>query len=119
MIRLACLVLAGVLLVGCEAETHDFLGVPENESRTIDQDNPEIDGRLRGATTVTPVMATDYATYQKLKDDGEVVHEERHGRFVYFAVSDVRHAPLPRAGPDAAMGAYFEVTVRHKAELPE
>ena len=119
MTRLAFLVLAGAVLVGCEPETHDFLGVPENESRTIDQDNPEIDSRLRGATTVTPVMVTDYATYRKLKEDGQVVHEEHQGRFVYFALSDVRHVPLPPAGPGAAEGAYLEVTERYKAELPD
>ncbi|MHC4985270.1 MAG: hypothetical protein ACYTFO_03850 [Planctomycetota bacterium] len=119
IMRLVFLGLAGAVLTGCGPQTYDFLGVPEDESRAIDQDHPEIDSRLRGATTVTKVMMTDYATYQKFKEAGQIIHEERYGRFIYFAVSALQHVPLLSARPGAVEEAHLQVTERYKTEMPD
>src|SRR5688500_7445665 len=71
-----------------------FLGVAEDRTRRIEEENPDIDSRLRGITTMTEVRPADYATYLQLKQDGKVVKEETRDGFVFFAVEEMRHAPL-------------------------
>jgi hypothetical protein len=128
------LMLAGVVAgseLGCSSSAPDnapasdakpqpqpFLGVAEDRTRRIEEDNPEVDSRLRGITTMTEVRPSDYATYLQLKKDGRVAKEETRDGFVFFAVEDMRHAPLPAAGGGAG-SAYITVTNRFKAPIPK
>src|SRR5579862_5128478 len=66
-----------------------FLGVPENETRTIDQKNPEIDYRLRGITTITKVEPSDYATFLEFKKGGKIVEQETRNGFVFFSIEEM------------------------------
>jgi len=95
-----------------------FLGVAEDRTRRIEEDKPEIDSRLWGITTMTEVRPSDYATYLQLKTDGRVAKEETHDGFVFFAVEEMRHAPLPAAG-GGAVSASITVTNRFKAPIPK
>ena len=95
-----------------------FLGVAEDRTRRIEEDNPDIDSRLRGITIMTEVQPSDYATYVQLKKDGKVVKEETRDGFVFFAVNEMRHTPLPAAGGGAG-SAYITVTNRFKAPVPK
>jgi hypothetical protein len=96
-----------------------FLGVPEDRTRQIEEENPDIDSRLRGATTMTEVRTADYATYLRLKKEGRLAREEVRGGDVYFAVNEGRHAPLPGGGAGAAGGAYSTLVSRYKAAIPQ
>jgi hypothetical protein len=93
-----------------------FLGVPEDRARTIEDEHPGVDSRLRGITTMTEVQSSDYATYSRYKKDGQIANEEVRGGFVYFAVKEPRHVPLAGGGA-AADGAYITVINRFKAPL--
>lgn len=95
-----------------------FLGIADDRTRHIEEENPIIDSRLHGITTMTEVQSSDYATYLQLKKDGKVVQEETRDGFVFFAVEEQRHAPLPAAGGGAG-GAYITVTSRFKAPVPK
>ncbi len=108
--------LIGLLLAGCASSRLSYLGVPEDERRTIEQENPEIDSRLHGMTTVSKVQTVDYTRYIELKCDRGVDARELHGRFVYFSVQDNRHVPF---GPSPSEGAYVDVTGRYRARLPD
>ena len=85
-----------LLVVGCKEHSNDesrrrttqpwaFLGLPDDEERTLDQENPVIDGRLRGVVSITKVQTTDYEEYRRQKAAGRVSQEERHDRWIYFA----------------------------------
>jgi len=65
---------------------------PDDQERTLDQENPGIDGRLRGIVSVTKVQATDDEQYQRQKQAGHVAQEERHDRFIYYAIQESRDA---------------------------
>lgn len=95
-----------------------FLGIAEDRARKIEEENPDIDSRLRGITTLTKVQSSDYATYLQLKKDGRVVQEEARDGFVFFAVEERRDAPLPAAA-GGAVSAWIIVTNRFKAPIPK
>lgn len=120
-----------LLVVGCnrspdgepafsalDPEPPPFLGVPEDCTRRIEDENPAIDPRLRGVTTMTAVQAVDGATYARLKKEGRVAEEEQRGGVVYFSVSELRDVPLVDGGAGAAGGAAVTVVSRYKAPLP-
>ena len=95
-----------------------FLGIAEDRTRRIEEDNSDIDSRLRGIATMTEVRPSDYATYLQLKKDSRVAKEETRDGFVFFAVEETRHAPLPAAAGGAG-SAYITVTNRFKAPVPK
>ncbi len=95
-----------------------FLGIAEDRSRRIEEENPDIDSGLRGITIMTEVQSSDYVTYLRLKKDGKVVKEESRDGFIFFAVEELRHAPLPAASGGAG-SAYITVTNRFKAPVPK
>jgi hypothetical protein len=104
---------------GPASEPPPFLGVAEDRARKFEDENPGIDSRLRGVTTMTAVEPADYATYLQLKKDGRIAKEETRGGFVYFAVNETRHAPLAGGGAGAASGASFTLVNRYKAPIPK
>jgi hypothetical protein len=85
-----------------------FLGLPDDQERTLDQDNPGIDGRLRGVVSITKVQVADYEQYQRQERAGRVDHEARHDRFIYYAIRESRDV-----GP-----AMVFITERYKAAIP-
>lgn len=95
-----------------------YLGVPENATRTIEQQNPDIDSRLHGITTVSKVRAVSYPEYLRIKSEHSVSDEQRHGDFLYFAVRDMRDVPLPNAGPGDAVGTFLYLVERYKTLVP-
>src|SRR5262245_48426717 len=95
-----------------------FLGVPEDSTRKIEDENPDIDPRLHGVTTMTAVQPADYATYLRHKEGGKVAKEESRDGLLFFATEESVHVSLPAAG-EAAGGAYIKVTNRFKAPLPK
>jgi hypothetical protein len=91
------------LVVGCQEHSSEgsrrpttvpwtFPGLPDDQERTIDQENPGIDGRLRGIVTITKVRAADYEQYQLQKKAGRVEREERHDGLIYYAIQESRDA---------------------------
>jgi len=110
---------AGPQPPGPGAKREPFLGLPEESSRRIEDDNPRVDPRLRGIVTMTEVRLADHASYLEFKRAGKVSKEERRGGFVYFAVPEVLHVPFPAPPGGAAGGAYLTVTKRLKAPLPK
>lgn len=126
--RLAFIGWVLILGVGCSRgpditkpapEPLPFLGVPEDQTRKIEDENPNIDYRLRGVITMTDVQVADYATYSRLKKLGQLAQEETRGGVVYFAVNEGRHAPLSGGGAGAASGAFLTVVSRYKAPIPK
>jgi hypothetical protein len=82
-----------------------FLGLPDDQQRTIEQDNPNIDSRLRGIAIISKVELADYQEYQRQKQAGHISEEARHGDYIYYAIQTARDA-----GPAMVM-----VTARYKA----
>ena len=130
--RLAFVGCALALVVGCSRspdgaapvstatpEPAPFLGVPEDRTRQIEDENPDIDPRLRGLTTMTEVRTVDDATYARLKKEGRIAQEVRRGAFVYFAVTELRTVPLASGGAGAASGAAVTLVSRYKAPIPK
>jgi hypothetical protein len=129
---IATLILIGVVVaVGLECSSnapqnlpasdktpHSFLGVAEDHTVRIEQENAEIDSRLHGITSMTEVQLAHYATYRQLKNEGRIVEEETRDGFVFFSIEENMHAPLPAAGGGAG-SAYLPVTNRFKAPLPQ
>jgi hypothetical protein len=95
-----------------------FLGVPEDRTRKIEEENPGIDSRLRGLTTMTEVQTADHATYLRVKKEGRIAKEETRGGIVYFSVDELRNVPLANGGAGAASGAAVTVVSRYKAAIP-
>lgn len=95
-----------------------FLGVAEDRVRKFEDQNPDIDFRLRGFATMSKVQSADYTDYFRLKEAGRIDHEEVRGKFVYFAVTKLRILHLPPAGPGTADEVAFEFVERFKAPLP-
>ncbi len=96
-----------------------FLGVPEDRTRKIEDENPAIDSRLRGLTTMTEVQTADHATYSRIKKEGRIAKEETRGGFVYFSVDEFRTVPLANGGAGAAGGVAVTVVSRYKAAIPK
>jgi hypothetical protein len=59
-----------------------FLGIAEDRARRIEEENPDIDSRLRGITTMSEVQSSDYATYLRLKTDGTVVKDANESDYL-------------------------------------
>lgn len=95
-----------------KSHSKPFLGFPEDKARKSEEENPET--ALPGIVTMTAVQPSDYATYQQLKEDGQVVKEETREKVVLFAVEKSLHVPI-RDG----YGAYLVVTERYRAPIPD
>ena len=86
-----------------------FLGLADDQERKIEEENPQIDGRLRGITKVNRVEQVDYAEYLEARRKKQIDKEEPHGGFVYYSTT-VGLCVDP---------AYVFVTKRYKARLPD
>lgn len=104
-----------LVLAGCASSGITYLGVRENACRTIEQENPEIDSRLHGLTTVSKVETVNYDHYLELKRSNRISSLERHGRFLYFAVHSEQHVPF---GEGPSVGAYVDVVERYRTLVP-
>ena len=115
------------LLVGCNrtsgpgprgaepptpAEADPFLGLPDDRSRKVGDEHPE--SALAGVETMTKVQEATYEDYLGHKKAGRIGTEQRHGRYVYFAVTQTRDVPFPN-GSSAAV----DVVERYKTPAPE
>src|SRR5262245_43918316 len=100
------------------AEPLPFLGVPEGTARTFGGENPDIDSRIRGVTTMTEVQPADYATYSQLKKEGRGAAEEARGGVGDFGVNEGRHLPLAGRGAGGGTGASVTLVSRYKAPIP-
>ena len=112
------LMLAILALAGCTTTSSGFLymGLADDATRKIEQENPDIDHRLHGLTTVTKVTSVDFQEYLKLKQNKKVSDEERHGGYLYFAVRKMQHCPF---GPSPMSGAYIDIVERYKTIEPK
>jgi hypothetical protein len=108
-----------VLLVGCAVGSGStgFLGYPDDRTRRIEEEHPEVDRSLYGTVTMTPVEAATYDQYLRAKQEDRIVHEERRGAFVYYATE--REAPTPAAPETSRSFAspFYKVTERFRAPL--
>jgi hypothetical protein len=107
------------LLVGCAVGSSGtgFLGYPDDRTRTIQEEHPEVDRSLYGTVTMTPVKDVTYDQYQRAKQEDRIKHEERRGAFVYYATE--REAPTPAApeGPNSYASPFYKITERFRAPL--
>lgn len=90
-----------------------FMGLPDDAERRIEDENPQIDSRLRGITVMTAVQPVDYAAYMEAKESRRIIKEERRGGFVYFATKEGRDARFANGG-----AAWVFITERYKAPVP-
>ena len=95
-----------------DAEREPFLGLPDDQSRKVGDENPR--SPLAQVETMTVVQPATYADYRKQKEAKAVHAEERRGRFVYFAVRQTRHVAFP-SGPSGSL----EVIERFKAPVSD
>jgi hypothetical protein len=94
-----------------EVEPEPFLGLPDDQSRKVGDDNPR--SPMAQVETMTAVQPASYGDYLEKKMAKAIHAEERRGRFVYFAVRHTRHVAFP-SGPSASV----EVIERFKAPVP-
>lgn len=94
------------------AESGPFMGLPDDRSRKVGDEYPE--SAVADLETMTKVRHTTYAVYQEMKKEGSITAEQRRGRYVYFAVTQIRHIPFPNGS-----SAYVKVVERYKALVPE
>jgi hypothetical protein len=114
---LPLLLVVGLLpQTGCTHKETPFLGVPENGTRKVEDENPGIDSRLRGTVTMTAVQEVDYQKYLVLKGAGNVRTEQRRDGMLYFAVVKSVRIPLAKTGPDAASVVNLWITERYKTK---
>ena len=82
-----------------------YWGIPEYKEKKVNIGTP------RSLTTMTTVQIVTREKYQTLKQAGKIRNEERHGNWLYFAVSDIAQIPNDTA--------YMEVITRYKVRMEE
>jgi len=80
-----------------------YWGIPEYKERK------EHIGTPRSLTTMTTVQVVTREKYQILKQAGNIRNEERHGDWLYFALSGIAQIPNDTA--------YMEVITRYKVRM--
>lgn len=93
------------------AGANDFLGLPDNASRKVGDENPE--SELRDITKISEVISSKYSDYQRQKKAREIAAQQIRDGYVYYAIELLRHVPFADG-----RSAYITVTERYKARLP-
>ena len=107
------------LAVGCEAPAGTFLGWPDDQARTIADEQPDADPRIREQVTMTEVRTVPYETYQSMRSAGQVTVEERRDGQVYFAVQRTMQVPITGRPGMAPAVVYVGMIERYRAGVPE
>jgi hypothetical protein len=89
-----------------------FLGLGDDQIRKIGDTSP--DSALAAMTSITEVRLTTAAEYDRARAEGRIKAEETRNGYVYYAIEQTQHAPFPDGS-----SAYFTVTERFKAKLPD
>jgi hypothetical protein len=113
----APLLVALLLLTGCALGSSGtgFMGCPDDRTRRIEEEHPEVDRSLYGTVTMTPVQSATYEQYLRARQEDRIVHEEHRGAFVYYATE--REAPTPAAPEtrNSYASPFYKVTERFRA----
>jgi len=88
-----------------------FLGLADDESQKI---GGSPNSALARMTSITEVRLSTMAEYDSARAKGRIKTQETRDGYVYYAIEQMRHAPFPNG-----TSAYFTVTERFKAKLPD
>ena len=89
-----------------------FLGLADDKSQKIGDASP--DSALAAMTSITEVRLSTPAEYDRARAEGRIKTQETRDGYIYYAIEQTRHAPFPNGS-----SAYFTVTERFKAKLPD